>query len=73
MFDGDTLNDMNIFHSGGKAEILYSIILHFLLLHLVHNQILFLNYILTNRKLVLKLFVQDFGYIQILAYTALNF
>jgi len=32
MFDGDTLNDMNIFHSGGKAEILYSIILHFLLL-----------------------------------------
>ena len=29
---------------------------------LVHNQIPFLNYILTNRKLVFNLFVQGFGY-----------
>jgi len=32
---------------------------------LVHNQIPFLNYILTNRKLVFNLFVQGFGYIPI--------
>ena len=56
----------------------YSLILHRMILYrhyhkdslfycipftsLVHNQIPFLNYILTNRKLVFKLFVQDFGY-----------
>ena len=38
----------------------------FLLTSLVHNQIPFLNYILTNRKLVFNLFVQGLGTLQFL-------
>ena len=48
-------------------KISFSIFLCVPFTSLVHNQIPLLNYILTNRKLVFKLFVQDFRYTPVLS------